>query len=571
MSAHHNVKKYKTQAKQLLKQGKLLEARDAYFHAAQLDAKDDRLWAALGEISSRLNHPKDTEAAYRNAVAINPNCADYYLALGRAQAAQKNIVGAEQSYNNYVLLAPNASAGYKALGALARQCGQMEKADQYYQRAMSLSSSDEDGMLEWAGLSRHMGRYEKALAIYQDAQRLNPARWDVYEGLAGVYCDQRRFDLALQSHEQALKQHPEREIDYHGNLAGLYYQSGDWSQALAQCDLALKLNSQHVHARMQRAYILLALGRWQEGWAEHEVRFQHPEWVSKHLTPLVPVPMWQGEELPEATILVEEDQGYGDSFHFCRYLTLLAERCGKVVVRCRPALEQIIKHVAGVAEIIPVTATSANMKIDRYVYMMSLPNLVGPGVDKIYRAEPYLSADPALLEQWRQRISASNLKAGLVWAGSASHGKNAFRSLPLAMFAPLANIEGVTFYGLQKGDAAQQIANAPFPIIDVSAELHDFNHTAAAIAHLDLVITVDTAVAHLAGGMGKPVWTLLYFPPDWRWQREGETTPWYPTMRLFRQDVTCVWEPVMGRVAEELSRWVLQTGGLGGADDFMDA
>lgn len=553
MSTHHIVKKYKAQAKQLLKQGKLLEARAAYFQAAQLDANDDRLWAALGEISSRLNHPKDTEAAYRNAVAINPNCPDYYLELGHAQAAQKNIAGAEQSYNNYLLMSPNAAAGYKALAALARQCGQMEKADRHYQRAMSLSPNDEAGLLEWAGLLRHIGRYEKALAIYQDAQRLNPVRWEVYEGLAGVYCDQRHFDLALQSHERALKLHPEREIDYRCNLAGLYYESGDWLQALAQCDLALKSNPQHVHARMQRAYILLALGRWQEGWAEHEVRFQHPEWLAKHPKPLMPVPMWQGESLPDATILVEEDQGYGDSFQFCRYLSLLAEKCGKVVVRARPAVERILKRVAGVADVIPITATSANMQIDRYVYMLSLPHLVGRGEDKIHRTPPYISAEPALIEQWRPRISSPCPKVGLVWAGSVSHGKNAFRSIPLAMFKPLANIKGVSFYSLQKGDAAQQVTNAPFPIIDLSPELHDFNHTAAAIAHLDWVITVDTAVAHLAGGMGKPVWTLLYFPPDWRWQRDGEATPWYPSMRLFRQDIDCAWEPVLARVGGALS------------------
>lgn len=558
MSARKLAKKYKLQAEQFLKQGNLIEARAAYFQAAQADAQDDRVWAALAGISHRLNHPQDTEAAYRRALAIKPNVAAYYLGLGRAQAAQKNITGAEQSYNNYVLMSPNPAEGYKALAALSRQSGQMEKADQYYQRALSLTPADIEGLLEWAGLLRHIGWYDKALALYQEAARLTPERWDVFEGLAGVYSDQRCFDLALQAHQQAFNLYPEREIDYHCNLAGVYYESGDWQRALEYCDLALKSNPQHVHARMQRAYILLALGRWQEGWAEHEVRLQHPEWLAKHPKPLMPVPMWQGESLPDATILVEEDQGYGDSLQFCRYLPLLAEKCSKVVVRARPAVEQILKRVAGVADVIPITATSANMQIDRYVYMLSLPHLVGRGEDKIHRTPPYISAEPALIEQWRPRISSPYPKVGIVWAGSVGHGKNAFRSIPLTKFQPLANIKNISFYSLQKGEATQQIANSPFPLTDLSADLQDFNDTAAAIAHLDLVISVDTAVAHLAGAMGKPVWTLLYFPPDWRWQREGDITPWYPSMQLFRQDVDCAWEPVLARVGEVLSRWVLQ-------------
>lgn len=554
MSARKLAKKHKLQAEQFLKQGNLLEARTAYFQATQLDTTDDRLWAALADISQRLNHHQDTETAFRNALAIRPNCAEYYLGIGQAQAAQKNFVGAEQSYNNYLLMSQNPTEGYKALAALARQSGQPEKADQYFQRALSTIPHDIQGLLDWAGVLRHIGRYDNALSKYQEALRLNPVLWEIYEGLASVYSDQRNFDQALQMHRRAFELHPERESDYHCNLAGLYYESGDWPLALQHCDLALQLNPQHLHARMQRAYVLLALGRWRDGWAEHEVRLQHPEWLAKHPKPWVSAPLWQGENLPGATILVEEDQGYGDSIQFCRYLSLLAEKCGKVVVRCRPAVERILKRVAGVTDVIPITTTAVNMQIDRYVYMLSLPFLLGPGEDKIYRSPPYISAESPLLEQWRSLINAPNLKIGLVWAGSAGHSKNAFRSITLEMFNSLANIQGVTFYSLQKGDAAQQIANSSLRIIDLSAELRDFNDTAAAIAHLDLVISVDTAVAHLAGAMGKPVWTLLYFPPDWRWQEEGDSTPWYPSMRLFRQDVTCKWQPVIGRVAEELSQ-----------------
>jgi hypothetical protein len=271
------------------------------------------------------------------------------------------------------------------------------------------------------------------------------------------------------------------------------------------------------------------------------------------------VPPLAGEPVTATTYhhtsLVEEEEGYGDNIHFCRYLPLLARRCGKVLVRCRPALEPILQRVEGVAGVVPITASEPGMPVDRYVHMMSLPHLLEPEPARMSDSVPYLAVDPDLGEHWRQRIKGARLKIGLVWAGNPTQPKDVVRSIPLSQFQPLAAVEGVTFYSLQKGPAAAQLAEAPFPIVDLAPGLADFSSTAAAIAQLDLVITVDTAVCHLAGALGRPVWTLLYFPPDWRWQLQGDETLWYPSMRLFRQGTERRWAPVIQEVAQALAKY----------------
>lgn len=552
MSARGLVKKYTKQAKQLLDKGKLLEAREIYFKASQLDTNDDNLWVKLGEISSRLNHHQDSETAFRRAIAINSNAPGYYLELGKTQVALKNFPAAEQNFKTYTTMCPDAEEGYQALASLMKHWGRMKEAEQYYQRILALTPNDENTLLQWANILQQMGKHKKAVATYQRILKLIPESWEAFQGLGTSYCAQHKFDLAHQAFKQGLNLFPEREADYQCNLVNLYYESGDWEQALTHCNEALQSNPKHIHARMQRAYILLGLGHWKQGWVEYESRLQHPAWLQKHPRPLSSAPLWQGEELPNATILVEEDEGYGDSFQFCRYLPLLAERCNKVIVRCRPATEKILSRIKGVAAIIPITASSTDIHIDRCVYMMSLPHLLGPEPDGIVRDIPYLSIDPSQVQKWKNPIHSEGLKVGLVWAGSATHGKDSSRSIPFSLFAPFENIEGVSFYSLQKGPPTAQLENSPFPITDLGSQFEDFSDTAAAIINLDLVISVDTSIAHLAGGLGKPVWMLSYFPGDWRWGFKGSETVWYPTMKIFRQDNSCNWEPVIKQMLPDL-------------------
>ncbi|MGH7345405.1 MAG: glycosyltransferase family 9 protein, partial [Candidatus Rokuibacteriota bacterium] len=256
------------------------------------------------------------------------------------------------------------------------------------------------------------------------------------------------------------------------------------------------------------------------------------------------------------TILLCSEQGLGDTIQFARYASLVRERGARVVLGCPAPLQSLLGTVPGVAEVV---ADGAKLPpFDWQVPLMSLPRVFGTTVETIPGTTPYLTAGEADTELWRSKLAAgaSTFKVGLAWAGHPQNRNDRRRSIPLRAFAPLAPVSGITFHSLQGGDAARQLDRAPLPIVDHDAERYDFAGLAALVASLDLVISVDTAVAHLAGALDKPVWTLLPWAPDWRWLLGRDDSPWYPTMRLFRQPSAGDWAGVLARVGDELARAV---------------
>jgi hypothetical protein len=258
------------------------------------------------------------------------------------------------------------------------------------------------------------------------------------------------------------------------------------------------------------------------------------------------------------TILLHAEQGFGDVIQFIRYLPLVEQRGGRIIVECQAELQRLFQTTAERCQIVirgqPLPA------FDLHCPLLSLPRAFGTALANIPGTEPYLQADAEQVGRWQRRLGEfdSMVKVGLAWAGSPTHKKDRNRSMKLARLAPLGQAPGVRFFSLQKGATAAQAKTPPpgMDLVDWTEELKDFADTAALIANLDLVIAVDTAVVHLAGAMGKPVWTLLPFVPDWRWLLEREDSPWYPTMRLFRQNSWGDWDSVITRVADALSQWV---------------
>ena len=290
---------------------------------------------------------------------------------------------------------------------------------------------------------------------------------------------------------------------------------------------------------------LLLSGNFEEGWKEYEWRQKVKDFPNR----IVSQPLWDGSDIAGQTILLQAEQGYGDTIQFIRYASMVAQRGANVIVSCQNELTSLLKkvdgihHVAGYHEPIP--------EFDVYCPLLSLPLIFHTTVESIPAHVPYIKPEPSLFQHWRAKIQnhVSRLKIGLVWAGREQ------RSCPLELFTPLAEIHYSTFYSLQKGEAAEQAKNPPegMKLIDYTEDIHDFSDTAAFIENLDLVISVDTAVAHLAGALGKPVWTLLPFVPDWRWLLNRDDSPWYPTMRLFRQPSPGDWESVIARIAQDLT------------------
>jgi tetratricopeptide (TPR) repeat protein len=299
--------------------------------------------------------------------------------------------------------------------------------------------------------------------------------------------------------------------------------------------------------------LLLSLGEFTQGWQEYGWR-----WQCKGFAPgsrAFSQPRWDGRDPSNQTILVHTEQGLGDTIQFIRYANLLIQRQAKVIIGCDPALQRLLRSNFSSAVILDWEQPLP--RLDFQCPMLDLPRFFDTTLETIPAAVPYLTASAPDSKRWRHRLqSDANMKVGLVWAGRSSHPNDRNRSMTLDLLAPLAEVKGVSFYSLQKTDPARPASNDTprFPLIDLTNDLKDFADTAALIANLDLIISVDTSVAHLAGAMGKPVWTLLPFVADWRWLLDRQDTPWYPSMRLFRQPSARNWTETICRVADALSQ-----------------
>jgi Glycosyltransferase family 9 (heptosyltransferase) len=273
-----------------------------------------------------------------------------------------------------------------------------------------------------------------------------------------------------------------------------------------------------------------------------------------------PHPQWDGSPIPTKTLLIHTEQGAGDAIQFARYLPLVAQRCGTLILVCRADLMSLFATLPGIAQI-RAAGTITVAEFDTYLPLLSLPRVCGTTRATIPAAVPYF--DVAALRRRKASTALPPLapsgppKVGVVWAGSPTYAHDRQRSCALRDLAPVLETPEITFYSLQKGAQSQELAQLPpdLRVQDLAPFLHDFGDTALLVDQLDLVITVDTAVAHLAGALGKPVWVLLPAVPDWRWGMEGEATPWYPTMRLFRQTQRGDWAGVMRRVTQALAAW----------------
>ncbi len=328
-------------------------------------------------------------------------------------------------------------------------------------------------------------------------------------------------------------------------LATVFYKAGRVSEAINALDRFLSVEPDHADARAFRAICHLLSGDFQQGWPEYEWRLKTRLIAGSN----VDRPRWDGQAFVGKTILIEREQGHGDTMQFVRYLHKVKSLGGTIILVCQPALQRLLRNCADHV----IRQNELTPSYDFRISLMSLPNLFHTSLDTIPSEAPYLKV-PREAGTRAVSILADHkrvLRAGLVWAGTTNH------DLTLRQFNELFSIKGIKFFSLQKGDAAAELKSAtPNTIIELGHTFEDFADTGAAIKELDLVISVDTAVAHLAGALGKPVWTLLPFVPDWRWMLGREDTPWYPTMRLFRQPAPGNWSSVIRRLAGELKALV---------------
>jgi hypothetical protein len=320
--------------------------------------------------------------------------------------------------------------------------------------------------------------------------------------------------------------------------------------ALVSYEEALRIRPDYAEAHWNRALAWLLVGNFEQGWAEYEWR-----WKEKHYPPRpFEQPLWDGSPLRDRSILLHADQGLGDTLQFIRYAPLVKERGGTIIVECQDPLLRLLGSCSGIDRL--VARGSALPAFDVQAPLMSLPHILGTKLATIPADVPYLSVDAALVEHWRRALgSRQPFRIGIAWQGFPGNPRDRERSAPLAEFAPLAQVPGVQLFSLQKGPGSEQLSQAAnrFAVIDMGAKTSaDFMDTAAVMKNMDLVVSVCTSVAHLAGALGMQVWVALTFDADWRWLLQRDDSPWYPTMRLFRQTERGNWQPVFERMRAAL-------------------
>jgi tetratricopeptide (TPR) repeat protein len=538
-----------------------------------------------GAAQSALGHDEEALASYATAIALRPDSADAYnnhaatlAVLGRPEAALASCDAAIalrpdhpsahynranalrdlnrfddalSSYDAAIARQPNHSAVYNNRGGVLASLGRPEEALTNYATAIALRPTSAEAHNNQGAALVDLGRLEESVSSYDKAIALKPDYAAAYKNRGAALAGLGRLDEALVSCDQAIALRPDYAEAYADRAAALTA-LGRIEDALVDCDTAVVLKPDTAEARFNRGACHLALGDFERGWEGFEWRWKSRFGPSQPGLPGLP---WLGETpIDHKTILVYAEQGLGDSLQFCRYVPLLAERA-RVILDVPRSLRRLLSGLGGAT----VLTDEPPPPFDAWIPMMSLPLAFRTTLATIPASIPYLRADPAEAAAWKHRLAGlPGRKIGLVWAGSPfsqqprAQAMDRRRSITLRHYAPLAAIPGVSLISLQKGDASAQPRPAGMLLHDWTDELTDYADTAALIEALDLVISVDTSVVHLAGALGKPIWVLNRYDQCWRWLRGRTDSPWYPSARLFRQRFPGDWSGVISEVTQAL-------------------
>ena len=532
----------------LQQQGRFEEAIARYRQALLLKPESAEARNNLGNALRARGIGEEAVACYREALRLKPGYFDAWLNLSTALKDLGRLEEAEASCREALRLKPDLAEAYANLSAILLERERLEEAEASCREALRLKPDLVEALANLGAVLLEQQRYEPAKACCREALRLRPGYAEVHNNLGHVLLRQGRPEEAVDSYCEALRTKPDL-AETHSSLGNAFRAQLKLREAESAYHTALRLQPDEVKAHWNLGMLLLLEGRFERGWQEYDWR-----WRAKNFPPYpFTEPRWDGSPLRGQTILLHTEQGLGDTLQFIRYIPLVKQTGATVVLSCQPRLVSLLRTVSGIDHLVP--EGSALPDFDVYLPLLSLPSIFHTTLDNIPSQVPYLKAEPQLVERWRNRIaSGGRYKVGLVWAGSSSHPKDRFRSLSLADFLPLAGIPGVAFYGLQKGPPAFELRSSPpgLEVTNLEEEDNQITDTAAIIENLDLVISVDTMVAHLAGALAKPVWVLLSYAPDWRWLLDREDSPWYPTLRLFRQPRLGDWNTVIECVARAL-------------------
>ncbi|TWH47597.1 tetratricopeptide repeat protein [Sporomusa sp. KB1] len=509
----------------------------------------------LGNVRKEQGMLEAAIQCYQEGLILCPGNAELWFNLASTFLALRRLSEAVEAFQQVLMLRPDIVGAYNNLGGALIELSRLPEAIEVLQQAIALQPNFAEAYSNLGNALLKLHKPLEAAAVLQQAITLKPDFAEAYISLGNALLKLQRPSEAVEVLQQAIAFQPDLFGAYI-NLGNALQSQGKAEDAIFAYNRAITLKPADPRGYNNRAQAILLSGDLARGFAEYEWRTKVNRY--RHFYEgFDSRPRWDGENFAGKRLLVYDEQGFGDTLQFCRYLPLVKARGGIVQFSTKQPLLRLFTNLPGIDELIEQSgAAIAKTQFDLTVPLLSLPHIFGTTLQTIPAGIPYLTVGQHSIAAWRSKMNCSgtNLRVGLSWAGDPANIPGQSRTCGLKAMSPLTGIPGTTFYSLQTGAAAKE-ANTPPPgmqLIDLTADIADFADTAALIMNLDLVVSVDTAVAHLAGGLGKPVWTLLPSDGEWRWLLARSDTPWYPTMRLFRQSTPGDWNVVMTVVAQEL-------------------
>jgi tetratricopeptide (TPR) repeat protein len=505
--------------------------------------------SVIAHVKSDLS--KTSLARRRTAIDNHQQAQDLF---DRAAAYQRNsqLEQAIACYNEVLSLAPDLDVAYRNMGLAYYQAGDLNSAAKSYRRSLAIRPDSVDMLLSLGAVCVQMGRLNEAETQYGNALKLDPDNESVHFNLGNLYLKTGRLESAAEQYRMILDKNPDHTKSL-CNLGRTLHRQGYPEQALRQYERALNVAPDQPKVHVNRAVALLMQGKWQEGWEAYEWRLKGEKSQSVYPHQLKGR-RWTGGPFAGQTLLIHGEQGFGDAIQFVRFLPMVKALGGRVILETHASLIKLFSTLDSVDQFVALsTQHPPHVNYDLFVPLCSLARQFSISPGNMPATAPYLYAENDKTIQWQSRLPSEGFNVGIVWAGSNTYPE---RSCTLQDFTPLGRLQGINWIGLQKGPASSQadeiMSKKGLAVTNWGEHFHDFSDTAAAIANLDLVISIDTSVAHLAGAMGKPVWLLLPNVADWRWLISGEHSPWYPSMRLYRQNRNAGWEAVIMDVVQQL-------------------
>jgi tetratricopeptide (TPR) repeat protein len=508
----------------------------------------------LGLLAHQVGRLDLARELLAKAVSLSPDFAEAHNNLALVLAAAGDSAGAESHYRQAITRAPGYADAHVNLGNLLWQAGRFADAATHCREAIRLAPDSAAAHNNLANALAPLGALDEAVAAYRQAVALQPDFAAAHGNLGNALCELGRPGEAIAHYQRALALQPGLP-DHHMNFGNALRDLGRPADAVAAYERALALVPESGEVRWNLAMALLLGGDYERGWVAHQAR-----WATRRLAGhrrRFAVPQWDGADPTGRTILIHAEQGMGDVIQFCRYLPLVRARGARTILLIDggwQSLAALLRGLEGVDQ--TACALEDAGRFDLHCPLLELPRLFGTTLATIPARTPYLGVDPTRWRAWHERLAGDGRpRIGLVWAGNRNHARDRLRTAGLQPLLPLLELPGLSWFGLQVGDGRRDLEGRRLPasFTDLGPELRDFADTAAVAAELDLIISVDTAVAHLAGALGRPTWVLVAAAPDWRWLLERADSPWYPTVRLFRQPTAGGWTAVTERLCAELA------------------